>query len=115
LKPSQIQFKSRILNLFRLRFYFIEILNIRNSILLPIRAGSPVHSFAQAIRTDLLSDYTWLRFCADVRTVRLPPALWATRQPSFVMPWLLSRPFTGLRVLRTVPPLPPVSIMDLPN
>jgi hypothetical protein len=46
--------------------------------------------------------------------IRPPPlVLWATRQQSFVMPLLLSRPFTGLKVLRTVPPLPPVSTTEL--
>ncbi len=80
--------------------------------LIPI-AGDPVRSFVQAVRTGLLSGYTWLRFWAEGRTVRPPLVLWATRQPSFVMPLLLSRPFTGLKVLRTVPPPPPVSIVGL--
>jgi hypothetical protein len=76
-------------------------------------AGNPVRSFAPAARTGLLSNYTWLRFWADGRTIRPPLVLWATRQPSFVMPLLLPRPFTGLKVLRTVPPLPPVSTTEL--
>jgi hypothetical protein len=80
-------------------------------------AGNPVRPFISAVRTDLLSNYTWLKFWVGGRMVRPPPppplVLWATRQPSFVKPLLLSRPFTGLKVLRTVPPLPPASTTEL--
>ena len=82
-----------------------------------VTADNPVRPFISAVRIDLLFNYTWLRFWVGGRMVRPPPlpplVLWATRQPSLVKPLLLSRPFTGLKVLRTVPPLPPVSTTEL--
>ncbi len=50
--------------------------------------------------------FTCLGFGAAACPICPPPALCATRQPSFCTPLLLSRPFTGLKAL-LLPLVPP--------
>ncbi len=55
---------------------------------------------------NFFHSFTCPGFGAAACPIRPPPALCATRQPSFCTPLLLSRPFTGLKAL-LLPLVPP--------
>ncbi|MFO0007098.1 MAG: hypothetical protein ACK559_38885, partial [bacterium] len=71
-----------------------------------IRFAKTVADPALELAANFFYCLTCPGFGAAACMFRTPPALGATRQPSFCTPLLLSRPFTGLKAL-LLPLLPP--------